>query len=303
MRRLDRVFSARQPSLRRWLKSIVAAVVLLSPPAFAQGPALWKISDSDTNLYILGSVHVLKPGTVWLNEDLRQKILSAKEIYLEVSAADQQPRVLGPLVKKYGILPQGDSLRKHLPEKVYGDLGAAFAQFGIEQKQYDSLKPWTADVVYASVKFSRAGYNPSTGVEATVVQLATTKGIPVEGLETADFQIGLLDSLTEQEATDILKADLADRDELSAVMDRLTKSWSRGDVADLANYFDDASEDGRALRKKVFTDRNASWVPKIRAIMDRPGNYVLVVGTGHLVGPESVIAMLRKAGLKVERVN
>jgi hypothetical protein len=44
-------------------------------------------------------------------------------------------------------------------------------------------------------------------------------------------------------------------------------------------------------------------VLKIQAIMDKPGSYVVVVGAGHLVGPESLIALLQKAGVPVERVN
>jgi len=86
-------------------------------------------------------------------------------------------------------------------------------------------------------------------------------------------------------------------------MGRLTDSWSSGDVNDLATYFVRESGTDPELRRKMFTDRNASWVVKIRAIMEKPGNYVIVVGAGHLVGPESLIALLQKAGVPVERVN
>ena len=65
----------------------------------------------------------------------------------------------------------------------------------------------------------------------------------------------------------------------------------------------DFTKDDPQLRKKIVTDRNAAWVPKIQAIMGKPGTYLVVVGTGHLVGPESLIAMLQKSGLQVERVN
>ncbi len=101
----------------------------------------------------------------------------------------------------------------------------------------------------------------------------------------------------------MLKEDLAEADQMAVVMDRLTRSWSSGDVADLAAYFDDVTKDDPRLQKKIVTDRNAAWVPKIRAIMGKPGTYLVVVGTGHLVGPESLIALLQKAGLTIERVN
>jgi uncharacterized protein YbaP (TraB family) len=285
--------------------SLLAALVLLVAPAFAEGhgPALWKISGAGTTLYVFGSVHVLKPGTSWLDDDLRQKISSATEIYLEVSPAEQQELFIAGLVLRYGILAKGDSLKNHLPPAVYTEVSAAFRAHGMPEKAFASFKPWTADLTYSALKFLDAGYEQESGVEATITALAQARGIHTEGLETAEFQISLFASLTDQEATEMLKEDLAETDQLEAVMDRLTKSWSRGDLADLAAYFAEQIKDDPKLRKKIITDRNAAWVPKIQAIMGKPGTYLVVVGTGHLVGPESLVAMLRKAGLQVERVN
>ena len=101
----------------------------------------------------------------------------------------------------------------------------------------------------------------------------------------------------------MLREDVAEVDQLEAVMNRLTRSWSSGDLADLAAYFAEISKDDPKLQKKIITDRNASWVSKVQAIMGKPGTYLVVVGTGHLVGPASLVAMLQKAGLKIERVN
>jgi uncharacterized protein YbaP (TraB family) len=285
--------------------SLLAALVLLVAPAFAEGhgPALWKISGAGTTLYVFGSVHVLKPGTSWLDDDLRQKISSATEIYLEVSPAEQQELFIAGLVLRYGILAKGDSLENHLPSAVYAEVSAAFRAHGMSEKAYRSFKPWTADLAYSSLKFLDAGYKQETGVEATITALARAKAIHTDGLETAEFQISLFASLTEQEATQMLREDLAETDQLEVVMDRLTKSWSSGDLADLAAYFAEQTKDDPKLRKKIITDRNADWVPKIQAMLGKPGTYLVVVGTGHLVGPESLIAMLQKAGLQVERVN
>jgi uncharacterized protein YbaP (TraB family) len=291
--------------MRRGLKSLLAAFFLFCAPAFAQGhgPALWKVSGAETSIYIFGSVHALKPGTVWLSEDLHRKISSATAVYMEVSAEEQQPEVLVRLIRRYGLLSQGDSLKKHLPDNIYVKLGAALGQLGVPESAYDRFKPWTADMVYTSSKFDQAGYSPKAGVEATILGVARAGHVPVEGLETAEFQIALLSSLTEPEVIEMLKDDLVDKDQIATVMGRLTASWSSGDVNDLATFFAEDTGADPELRRKMFTDRNASWVVKIRAIMDKPGNYVVVVGAGHLVGPESLIALLQKAGVPVERVN
>ena len=121
--------------MRSWFTSLLAAVVLLAAPAFAEGhgPALWRISGVGTTLYIFGSVHALKPGTSWLDDDLRQKISSATAIYLEVSPAEEQPLFVAGLVLRYGMLAKGDSLKNHLPAEIYAEVGAAFRAHGMQE--------------------------------------------------------------------------------------------------------------------------------------------------------------------------
>jgi uncharacterized protein YbaP (TraB family) len=43
--------------------------------------------------------------------------------------------------------------------------------------------------------------------------------------------------------------------------------------------------------------RNRKWVPKIEALLDDDRNYLVIVGTGHLVGQGSVIDLLKKDGI------
>ena len=125
------------------------------------------------------------------------------------------------------------------------------APHGMQEKAFESFKPWTADLTYSALKFLDAGYKQETGVEATITALAQAKGIRTEGLETAEFQISLFASLTDQEATEMLKEDLAEADQVEAVMDRLTRSWSSGDLADLAAYFAETTKDDPELQKKI----------------------------------------------------
>src|SRR5262249_21350450 len=143
-----------------------------------------------------------------------------------------------------------------------------------------------------------------TGVEGTIIGLARDKGIPIKGLETAEFQYALSASLAEAKAVDRLKADFAGAEDKEgrAVVDRLITSWRNGDIENLGAILDQLDKDeDPVVRKREVTDRNFLWVAKIRTIMANPGTYFVVVGAAHLVGPDSVIAMLQDAGVKVER--
>jgi uncharacterized protein YbaP (TraB family) len=51
------------------------------------------------------------------------------------------------------------------------------------------------------------------------------------------------------------------------------------------------------LYQSLIAARNRKWVPKIEALLDQDQDYLVIVGTGHLVGRDSVIDLLKKDGV------
>jgi uncharacterized protein YbaP (TraB family) len=49
-------------------------------------------------------------------------------------------------------------------------------------------------------------------------------------------------------------------------------------------------------------DRNRAWTDQLLEHLDGAGTTLVVVGTGHFVGADSVVKMLEAAGRTVERV-
>jgi len=47
----------------------------------------------------------------------------------------------------------------------------------------------------------------------------------------------------------------------------------------------------------VLVARNRKWVPKIEALLNEDRNYLVIVGTAHLVGQGSVLDLLKKDGI------
>ena len=50
----------------------------------------------------------------------------------------------------------------------------------------------------------------------------------------------------------------------------------------------------------MVVQRNARWLRTIVARLNQPGEAVMVVGVGHLIGPDGLPAMLRTQGIKVD---
>jgi uncharacterized protein YbaP (TraB family) len=55
--------------------------------------------------------------------------------------------------------------------------------------------------------------------------------------------------------------------------------------------------------RRLFSSRNANWAKWIGRRMEQPGTVFMAVGTGHLVGADSVQAQLAAAGIASARVN
>ena len=102
----------------RFIKIVTAALLVAATPACAQpapapvatrnvDPALWVVKDADSTIYLLGTVHVLRPETVWRNPKLDAAIASADQLYLEIPISSQEEMLAAmlPLVTQYGLSP------------------------------------------------------------------------------------------------------------------------------------------------------------------------------------------------------
>ena len=96
---------------------------------------------------------------------------------------------------------------------------------------------------------------------------------------------------------DYLVSSLEQAKDLPKEVDSLVRAWQHGDT----DWFDHQmkTELGRdpRLYQTVLGARNRKWLPKIEALLDDDKNYLVIVGTGHLVGQGSVIDLLKKDGI------
>jgi uncharacterized protein YbaP (TraB family) len=100
---------------------------------------------------------------------------------------------------------------------------------------------------------------------------------------------------------DLMLRQLPETKEMSLAM---LAAWKRGDLAALQKIaeVEDMRRQAPRAYQEIFTKRNANWVERIQEWLAGKGNYFVAAGAGHFAGPDSVVAMLQKKGIKVERV-
>jgi uncharacterized protein len=82
----------------------------------------------------------------------------------------------------------------------------------------------------------------------------------------------------------------------------MIRAWSHGDVPGIARTFDHDLSHSPALQQLLLHQRNANWSKWIEQRLGQPGTIIVAVGAGHLAGKDSVLAMLKKDGYTVRRV-
>lgn len=274
--------------------------LLLATPAAAE-PGLWRVRDADTEITLFGSIHALPAATQWLTPRITGALDAADMLVLEAIIPDD-PAAIGPLVKSLGVRAGLPPLATRVAPSKRAALASSIALSGIPERQLDKMETWLAAITLGDGALAQLGLSPAAGVEPTLTARAKAANKPVIGLETPEFQLRLFDGLSETDQRALLDATV---DDLSTARDdtnALIAYWQAGETEALGNDLDKQLRATPALSKILLADRNARWADWIATALQRPGKVFIAVGAGHLAGPDSLIVMLRRKGLTVERL-
>lgn len=286
-------------SARRFAVGLVS--VLAIPGAALADPALWAIKDADSTIYLFGTIHALKPDVQWRSPLIRKAMDASGDLTLEIIGGDD-PAVMQPLVIKYGLSPSQKLSARIGPER-FARASQLATSAGLDPQMLEIMRPWMAAVTLSMAPLIKAGYDPKSGVEQILLQIAQGQGKALAGLETPEQQVRFFADLPAKTEDDFLASTLEDAEESLAKIDSLVDAWAAGDVPRLETEFvTEMKGEYPELYDLLITQRNEDWARQLKTKLAGSGVSFVAVGSGHLVGPDSVQAQLAKLGIKAERV-
>jgi len=300
--------------LRRSLKVLVATALLGSASVLAVDapsatgapvPLLWKVSDKDNAVYLLGSFHLLRPSDYPLSGDVDAAFADAERVLFELSPEEMRSPAGSQLMMQAAMRIDGKTLQQDLDAATWTRLEAWAGKNNVPLASFTRFEPWFAGLTISIVEMTKQGLDPKLGLDNHFMDKALAAGKPTSGLERMQEQIGVLDGMDATEQRQFVAEALEQADKGSAETRRLHDAWRRGDAEALWNGMaSDMREQYPRLYRRINVDRNDAWVPKIRQILDQPGDddALVVVGALHLLGEDGVVQKLRDHGYKVERI-
>lgn len=263
------------------------------------GPALWKVADEDTTIYLFGTVHALPKGIEWYDEDIAKALTESDTLVTEIRMDKESEAKMQMVAMQKSLLPADTTLRSLLNEEQIAAYEGALGELSLPAAAFDRFEPWMAGLTLTMLPLLKEGYSPDTGVEKVLLQKAGEK--PQDALETAEFQLGLFDGLPQDKQIDFLMEAVEGMDEAKAMLDKMVAEWVEGDADALAELMNEGLSDP-AIAEALLYSRNANWVEWIVERMDEPGTVFIAVGAGHLAGEKSVQDLLGKRDVEVERI-
>jgi uncharacterized protein len=281
-------------------------LTLLAFPALADDGGhpltLWEVTGQNNSVFLLGSVHLLRPEDYPLPSAIDSAYADAEVLIMEVDMDDIDPVATQASFARYGLSQDGRTLRDLMGDDLYEEAVTAADLISIPLEMLSKTEPWYAAMTVEIMMLNRMGFNPALGVEMHMMSKATQDGKRIDGFETIDEQLQFLDNMSLQAQRDMLMATLYESAELENVMDDLIEAWRHGDTEMLATGMLKDLEEHEELNKAIVTDRNARWVERIETLLDDEDDYLIIVGALHLVGPEGVPLQLEKNGYTIRQL-
>jgi uncharacterized protein len=290
----------------RWVAlGLVLLLSACSQTAADQGPAkpaLWKIADADTTVYLFGTIHLLPQGYDWETPKITAALKASHGLILEAVLDGQSPEQIAGAIQGLAMDSEVPPIADRVMPAQRGALDAAIAKSGMPRLAFDHMESWAVALMLASAQLRDLPASPDYGVEPLLTRRFREANKPVEGFETIGQQFGYFDSLPPEAQAKFLTSVLEDGADPRIEYNAMITAWRAGDLAKIALSFDDEAKLSPELKDALLTQRNARWTMLLQQRMAKPGTVFVAVGAGHLAGDESVIAMLAAKGLKAERL-
>ncbi|MRW91269.1 TraB/GumN family protein [Duganella sp. FT80W] len=298
--------------MRKWLLVVLLACC---QTVFAAGTAetsaqhrgqLYRVTHDGKVSYLYGTVHVGRDGFYPLDAVASRALLDSKALVIELDI--REDKAFQVALARHGRYADGDTIQNHLTPATLQLMVQALAHAGISLQAVQYYKPWLIANLLVGAELDKHGYQRSQAVEYALLAAAQKQDKTVRELESADYQLGLFDSLDERQQEQYLLenlADLADGDSLKRSQ-ALIDAWSVADAPGIRAAWQNAISGDTVsagfMNRVLLGKRNPEMAANIERIMQQDQVAFVGVGLLHLVGDDGVPALLKRRGYQVEQL-
>ena len=262
---------------------------------------LWEVETSTNTIFLLGSLHVLKSSAYPLAAEIDRAYAASQRLVFETDiGAMMEPAVQAKMLE-LGVYPEGQNLYQNISASTRQALEKKLNDLGLPAAHFSRFKPWFLAVTLTTLELQRLGFNPLYGIDLHFYNKAKSDEKELAYLESVGYQLDLLGKMSLQDQRSFLNQTLKDLEIAAQLADDMLTAWQNGDADKLFELLFKSFEDYPGIEDRLLIRRNQDWLQKIEKILKESKITMVVVGAGHLVGPNSLIELLRQRGYRVKQ--
>ncbi len=248
---------------------------------------LWKIDGNGLQeaSYLFGTMHMICKEGYSLAPFVLEALKNTDEFYLEIDMDDPN---LYSEIQKLSI--SSEKLSEKLSEEDLEFVDAFLKEkMGIGVSKLDLMKP---SFIY-SLTMLKAFDCPTLSIENELIK---TKETDVKGLESASYQLSMLDKSI---SYDNLVASLKSSEEQDLM--EMANAYTHSNLQKIQDITIDSMKESDDMYHNLLVERNQNWVDKMPEIMAEKATF-FGVGAAHLITEKGLIKLLRDKGYTVTAV-
>ena len=265
---------------------------------------LWKVQSKTATVYLLGSIHAAKKDFYPLDAVITKAFQKSDKVVFEVPMDRATVLDAGQKMVKAAAYPAGDSLSSNLDKSTKKLLDAHLKKINKPAAAFERFRPWFVAILLTMMELKSTGFAADHGIDQHFSKKAQVAGKPTLALESIDDQVGMFRGLSTKIQQKMLKQTLEEIGTAAKTLEKVFVAWKAGNAKTLDELMlkPMRTAEYKPLYKSLFTDRNKKMAAKIEGYLKTKSTYFVVVGSGHLVGKEGLVEMLRaKKGLRIEQ--
>lgn len=246
-------------------------------------------------------MHLLNRHAYPLAPAIEKAYADSQRIIFETDIAAMNDPAIQTTMLELGLYPPGETLDQNLDETTRRLLEKKLGELGLPPEQFAPFKPWFAALTLTVLDLQRLGYSPNYGVDVYFFNKAQADRKETGFLEAPDYQLNLLAHMHAHDQYLFLRQTLTDLELIPELADNMVRYWETGDADNLHSLLFKSFADYPAVHDRLLLQRNKQWLATVERALGQDRNVLFIVGVGHLVGPGSVVDLLRKKGYTLEQ--
>lgn len=266
---------------------------------------LWKIEGKDLKQasYLYGTIHMIAKEDFFLTDATKEMFKKTDQVTFEINMEEMNDMGAQLSLMMNAFMKNNTTLKDLLSEEDYDIVGKHFKEMGLPLMMLERIKPMFLSV-FASGDMDMTGLGNGSMVsyEMKLMDIAKEQDKAIAGLETAEYQMSMFDSIPYTAQANMLVESIKAGDQGDDQFKNMVELYKNQDLKAMGEMISSDAEGIANYEELLLKNRNRNWIPIMgKMMLEKPTFFA--VGAGHLAGEEGVIKLLRKEGYQVTAID